>query len=68
MVGAPFGRPAQGVGVNVKATMPSDDPGTVAGDDLAKIVRWAGAFDRAHPRKSVNRKPVNTTKEKSHAH
>jgi hypothetical protein len=30
-------------------TMPSDDPGAVQGDDLAKILAWAAAFDRAHP-------------------
>ena len=30
-------------------TMPSDDAGAVAGDDLAKILAWADAFDRAHP-------------------
>ncbi len=33
----------------VKATMPSDDPGAVSGDALAKILAWADAFDRAHP-------------------
>lgn len=32
-----------------KATMPADDKGAVTGDDLAKIVAWAAAFDRAHP-------------------
>ncbi len=46
-----------------KPTMPSDDKGAVAGDDLSKILAWADAFDRAHPPK-----PANTTKEKSHAH
>jgi|GEM_PF-3283415 len=61
-------RKALGVGVAAKATMPSDDPGTVAGDDLAKIVQWAEAFDRAHPHEPVKPKPVNTTKEKPHAH
>jgi hypothetical protein len=30
-----------------KATMPADDKGAVAGDDLAKILAWASAFDRA---------------------
>jgi hypothetical protein len=29
-------------------TMPSDDPGAVQGEDLAKILAWADAFDRAH--------------------
>jgi hypothetical protein len=32
-----------------KATMPSDDPGAVKGDDLKRILSWADAFDRAHP-------------------
>jgi hypothetical protein len=31
-----------------KPTMPSDDPGAVTGEDLAKILAWADAFDRAH--------------------
>lgn len=31
-----------------RASMPSDDRGAVAGDDLATIVAWADAFDRAH--------------------
>jgi hypothetical protein len=30
-----------------KATMPSDDPGAVTGDDLALILAWAQAYDRA---------------------
>jgi mono/diheme cytochrome c family protein len=33
-------------------TMPSDDVGAVAADDLAKILAWADAFDRAHPSKT----------------
>lgn len=52
-----------GVGGKAKATMPSDDPGVVAGDELAKVLAWADAFDRAHPRKSAN-----TVEEKPHAH
>jgi hypothetical protein len=36
-----------------KATMPRDDPGAVAGDDLAKTLAWADAFDRAHPTEST---------------
>lgn len=32
-----------------KATMPSDKPGTVEGEDLAKVLAWADAFDQAHP-------------------
>ncbi len=32
-----------------KATMPSDDPGAVTGDDLRLIKAWADAFDKAHP-------------------
>lgn len=31
-----------------KASMPSDDRGAVEGDDLATILAWADAFDRAH--------------------
>jgi uncharacterized membrane protein len=30
-------------------TMPSDDVGAVTGEDLAKVLAWADAFDRAHP-------------------
>ena len=56
-------RKVLGVGGKAKATMPSDDPGAVAGDELKRIVAWADAFDRAHPRKSANR-----VKEKAHAH
>ncbi|HTB58571.1 MAG TPA: hypothetical protein VLC06_11885 [Polyangia bacterium] len=29
------------------AEAPSDDLGAVRGDDLAKILAWAAAFDRA---------------------
>lgn len=29
-------------------TMPDDDPGAVQGDDLARILSWADAFDRSH--------------------
>lgn len=32
---------------NRNATMPVDDKAAVAVDDLAKIVAWAAAFDRA---------------------
>lgn len=56
-------RTVLGVGGRAKATMPSDDPGAVTGDELAKVLAWADAFDRAHPRKSAN-----TVKEKPHAH
>ena len=31
-----------------KATMPSDDPGSVTEDDLKRILAWADAFDKAH--------------------
>jgi hypothetical protein len=31
-----------------KATMPSDDPGSVTGDDLKQILAWADSFDTAH--------------------
>jgi hypothetical protein len=30
-----------------KATMPSDDPGIVTGDDLKRILTWADAYDAA---------------------
>lgn len=56
-------RTVLGVGGIAKATMPSDDPGAVAGDELAKVLAWADAFDRAHPPKSAK-----TVKEKPHAH
>ncbi len=32
-------------------TMPSDDRGAVAGEELAKVLAWADAFDGAHPPK-----------------
>jgi hypothetical protein len=32
-----------------KATMPSDNAGAVSGEELAKVLAWADAFDRAHP-------------------
>ncbi len=32
-----------------KATMPSDDPGAVTGEDLARILAWAQAYDAARP-------------------
>lgn len=74
MDGYPFGghhasdaanviRKVLGVGGSAKATMPSDDPGVVAGDELARVLTWADAFDRAHPRK-----PAKKMKEKPHAH
>ena len=74
MDGYPFGghhageaaaaiRDVLGVGKKAKPTMPSDQPGAVAGDELAKVLAWADAFDRAHPSSSGR-----TTKETSHAH
>ena len=42
-------RAVLGVEGKEKATMPADDKGAVTGDDLAKILAWAAAFDRAHP-------------------
>jgi hypothetical protein len=45
-----------------KPTMPSDDRGAVAGDDLVKVLAWADAFDRAHLSQ-----PVNTKRESTHA-
>jgi hypothetical protein len=48
-----------------KATMPSDDPGVVAGDDLTKILAWADEFDRAHATKHPARP---TTKESTQPH
>jgi len=56
-------RKVLGVGGKAKPTMPSDDPGVVAGDELTKVLAWADAFDAAHPRKSAN-----TVQEKPHAH
>jgi hypothetical protein len=62
MTGYPFGghhageagaaiRAVLGVGPKAhRATMPSDDPGIVKGDELASIMRWADAFDAAHVR------------------
>ena len=47
------------IGGATKATMPSDDPGAVTGDDLAKIAAWADAFDRAHTHETS--KPRETT-------
>ena len=44
-----------------KPTMPSDDPGSVTGDDLARILAWADVFEHAHP-------TTEGTKEKSDAH
>jgi hypothetical protein len=41
-----------------KPSMPSDDPGSVTGDDLARILAWADVFEHAHPE----------TKEKPNAH
>jgi uncharacterized membrane protein len=46
-----------------KPTMPSDDRGAVAGDELAKILAWADAFDRARASQ-----PANTKGESAHAH
>ena len=34
-------------GDGAKATMPSDDPGVVTGEDLARILAWADAYDAA---------------------
>ena len=50
-------RKVLGVSQGLKATMPSDDPGVVTGDDLARLLAWADEFDRSH-----------THKEKQHAH
>jgi len=57
-------RKALGVGGPGKATMPSDDPGAVTGEDLRLIVAWADAFDRAH----TSPAPESTEKEPAHAH
>jgi hypothetical protein len=45
-----------------KATMPADDKGAVKGDDLARILTWASAFDHAHP----NGTDTTTKKEGDH--
>jgi hypothetical protein len=55
-------RKVLGIGGATKATMPSDEPGAVTGDDLAKIAAWADAFDRAHPRQTSKPKEI------THAH
>ena len=41
-----------------RPTMPSDDPRVVTGDDLARILAWADAYDAAR----------QASKEKSDAH
>lgn len=46
-----------------KPTMPSDDPGAVTGEDLARILAWADAFENAHPAHGEDE-----TKDKSDAH
>jgi hypothetical protein len=51
------------LGAGAKATMPSDDPGAVKGEDLALILAWAGAFEHAHPAAKEEK-----TKDKSDAH
>ena len=50
-------RKALGGGGAGKATMPSDGPGTVTGDDLRVINAWADAFDRAHAATSGESNP-----------
>jgi hypothetical protein len=78
MGGYPFGgyhageaatvvRKALGADGKSEATMPSDDRGAVTGNDLAKILAWADAFDRAHPSNHPSKHP-NTAKESTHAH
>ena len=46
-----------------KPTMPSDDPGAVAGEDLTRILAWADAFEHAHPARTDDE-----MKEKTNAH
>jgi mono/diheme cytochrome c family protein len=46
-----------------KPTMPSDDRGAVTGEDLARILAWADAFENAHPAPKDEE-----TKEKADAH
>jgi hypothetical protein len=55
-------RKVLGLGGAAKPTMPSDEPGAVMGDDLARIAAWVDAFERAHPHD--NTKPTEPT----HAH
>jgi uncharacterized membrane protein len=57
-------RQVLGVEGGASATMPADDKGAVAGDDLAKIVAWAAAFDRAQAAGEA----TAPTKEGHHAH
>ena len=54
------------LGVDGKsATMPSDDPGAVTGEDLDRVLSWAAAFERTQAAKSS---VPPTTKETTHAH
>jgi hypothetical protein len=46
-------RKVLGAGGAGKATMPSDDPGAVTGDDLRLIIAWADVFDHAHAEPSA---------------
>lgn len=55
-------RKVLGIGGATKPTMPSDKPGAVTGDDLAKIAAWADAFDRAHTHQTSQPKEI------THAH
>jgi hypothetical protein len=46
-----------------KPTMPSDDPGAVTGEDLARMLAWTDTFERAHPPLKQDK-----TKDKEDAH
>jgi hypothetical protein len=58
-------REALGVGGG-KATMPKDDPGSVKGAELALVVAWSRAFDRAHPKGGHGHHHHSKGKKKGH--
>jgi hypothetical protein len=48
-------------------TMPSDEPGTVKGEELQKILTWAVAFEKARSRPTPG-KPARAEPAHGHAH
>lgn len=53
-------------GSGKKATMPKDGPGSVQGDDLALVLAWADAFDRA--KSAGAHRPANAPHDHGHKH
>jgi hypothetical protein len=51
-------RKVLGIGRPTKPTMPSDDPGAVKGDALAKIAAWADAYEHAHTHETTKPKEI----------